>query len=78
MKGLLKTIQYLHKLGISQCDIKPANILHDDNLNIKVCDFGYATYETTVEGNNHEGTPRYSSPGMLMKKCVDLFNKTCI
>lgn len=45
-----------------------------DNLNVKLFDFGYATYETTFDENNHKGTPKYLSPEMLMKKVLIYLN----
>jgi serine/threonine protein kinase len=40
--------QYMHQLGIVHRDIKSHNILIDDNLNVKVCDFGLARFKVKI------------------------------
>lgn len=38
------TFEYMHNLGIVHRDIKSHNILIDESLNVKVCDFGLAKF----------------------------------
>lgn len=40
---ILKGLEYLHGLNIIHRDLKPHNILLDEYLNIKICDFGLST-----------------------------------
>lgn len=41
-RQILLGVEHLHKIGILHCDIKPENILLDENYNIKIADFGHS------------------------------------
>ena len=43
-KQMLAAIDYTHRQGIVHLDLKPGNILLDDNFNIKIADFGLALH----------------------------------
>lgn len=62
MKGLLQALVYLHKLGIAHADIKPENILINNNLDIQLIDFGISCSKNC----GVKGTTLYQSPELLM------------
>ena len=39
----------MHHLGIVHRDIKSHNVLVDDGMNVKVCDFGLAKFMVSLE-----------------------------
>ncbi|GLJ14333.1 hypothetical protein SUGI_0231080 [Cryptomeria japonica] len=71
--GTARGIAYLHEECrdcIIHCDIKPENILLDDNLNAKVSDFGLAKLNNVRDHRNHtlnsiRGTRGYLAPEWL-------------
>ena len=65
-KGAVQGIQYLHSLNIYMRDIKPENILIDEDLNVKLCDFGWASRMSDEEYRKLKGgTYIYMSPENL-------------
>ena len=57
--GVLETIQ---ARGVSHRDLKLENILVDQNLNLKVADFGFATYDNISHLKSKRGTLTYMAP----------------
>lgn len=40
---LLCGLNHIHKSGLIHRDLKPNNVLINDNLDVKICDFGLST-----------------------------------
>ena len=69
---ILKGIQAIHEDGICHRDIKPQNILFDEDFNIKICDFGYSTHNDE-NLTDLVGTPSYATPEFLNEEPYDGF-----
>ena len=69
---ILKGVQACHNAGICHRDLKMQNILVDENYNPKICDFGFAAFNT---GKLIEplGTLNYAAPEILLHKPYDGF-----
>ena len=65
----MEGLSYIHSHGHSHRDIKPDNILFDNEFNIKIADFGYAGPVAGRDGKGYLnticGTKPYMAPELL-------------
>ncbi|XP_033986297.1 serine/threonine-protein kinase PLK1 [Trematomus bernacchii] len=84
MTQLLKGVHYLHNNRVIHRDLKLGNIFLNDDMELKIGDFGLAT-KIEFEGERKKtlcGTPNYIAPEVLCKKGhsyeVDIWSLGCI
>jgi len=59
---MLDVLGYVHGKGVVHRDLKLENILVDDKLNLKVADFGFATFRNVSALKSYKGTKTYMAP----------------
>lgn len=84
MKQILDGVLYLHENGIIHRDLKLGNLFLNDDIEVKIGDFGLAA-RIEYEGQRKKtlcGTPNYIAPEILNKKGhsfeVDVWSIGCI
>ncbi|KAM4594486.1 serine/threonine-protein kinase PLK1 [Fundulus diaphanus] len=84
MSHLLNGVQYLHNNKVIHRDLKLGNIFLNDDMEVKIGDFGLAT-KIQFDGERKKtlcGTPNYIAPEVLCKKGhsyeVDVWSLGCI
>lgn len=76
---ILDSLNYMHERKIVHRDLKLENILIDDNLDLKVADFGFACYKSINALKSYRGTMTYMAPEIKEGKVykgqqIDLFS----
>lgn len=66
LKQVADGLQYLHEeMGVIHRDVKPANLLVDgEQGRLRLCDFGWAAFESDDPSGGPIGTPQYAPPEM--------------
>jgi serine/threonine protein kinase len=61
----------MHVMGYAHCDIKPNNILRDDQGRVKVIDFGQSAKIGTIK-ERIQGTPDFIAPEQVARRPISL------
>ena len=72
---VLLAVNYMHKKSLVHRDLKPENMMcigTDDDLTIKLTDFGFAcTFDPKEKLDVSLGTPQYRSPELVESEKYD-------
>lgn len=71
MEQLTDVLAYLGTKKVAHRDLKLENILVDEGLNLKVADFGFATYKKVGTLKSYRGTKTYMAPEIKEHKVYD-------
>ena len=64
-------MEYMHDMGVVHRDLKPENILVDEEMNLKIADFGFATYKKIEALKSYRGTLTYMAPEIKQSMVYD-------
>ena len=73
MKTIVEVFAYIHSKNMAHCDIKPDNMVLDENNNLKIIDFGFSKNFNGKHNNNRCGSPQYASPEMCKQGDINFF-----
>jgi len=68
---MIEVVGYMQGKGVVHRDLKLENILVDDLMNLKVADFGFATYRKIEKLQSYRGTMTYMAPEIKEGKTYD-------
>lgn len=70
-RQLVEAIKYMHQRSVVHRDLKIENILYDEDLQLKVADFGFSTYKGIQQLESYRGTMTYMAPEIKEGKQYD-------
>ena len=78
-KQMLTSMEYMNSMKVSHRDLKLENILVDTDLNLKIADFGYASFQKIDNLTSYRGTFTYMAPEIKEGKSysgqkIDIFS----
>lgn len=68
---MMDVLHYMHGKGVVHRDLKLENILVDESMNLKVADFGFATFRKVHTLKSYRGTMTYMAPEIKEGKVYD-------
>ena len=71
LSQMCDVLEYMHGKGVVHRDLKLENILVDENMNLKVADFGFATFRKIHNLKSYRGTMTYMAPEIKEGKTYD-------
>ncbi|BCS29385.1 mitogen-activated protein kinase mpkC [Aspergillus puulaauensis] len=79
---ILRGLKYIHSAGVIHRDLKPGNILINENCDLKICDFGLARLQEP-QMTGYVSTRYYRAPEIMLSwqrygHKVDLWSVGCI
>ena len=73
MAQMLDVLEFMQAKGVSHRDLKLENILVDEDMNLKVADFGFSTFTDVTNLKSYRGTKTYMAPEIKVGKKYDGF-----
>jgi len=71
LSQMLDVLSYMNTKGVVHRDLKLENILVDQNMDLKVADFGFATYKKIDKLKSYRGTMTYMAPEIKLGQQYD-------